>query len=273
MKFYISADIEGISGVVDSSFTTREGYNYNTARILMTEEVNAAITGVQNTGEHFVLVNDSHGPMTNIDILRLDKRSNLICGNKKIDGMMEGLDSTFDGVIFIGYHCRSNTDGTLSHTHHSRVVLKMSVNNVEVGEFEMNSLYAYSMGVPVIFASGDDKFLMQVEEFNSSIKTVCTKDFITRLCSNNRHPDTVRADIARTLANVLEENLDEFQIQKASGEFTLEMQFMNSGMADICKLIPGVIKMAPNIVRFQSEKFEDIYRTRIALTILANTML
>ena len=31
--------------------------------------------------------------------------------------MMEGFDDSYDGVCFIGYHCRSNTAGIMAHTN------------------------------------------------------------------------------------------------------------------------------------------------------------
>ena len=56
MKVFISADIEGISGVVSKAHTTSEGYDYQRARMLMTQEVNAAILGALDAGAEEILV-------------------------------------------------------------------------------------------------------------------------------------------------------------------------------------------------------------------------
>ena len=96
MKVFISADIEGISGVVSKAHTTSEGYDYQRARMLMTQEVNAAILGALDAGAEEILVNDAHGSMTNILIEELNPKASLISGTPKMLGMMEGIDDSFD---------------------------------------------------------------------------------------------------------------------------------------------------------------------------------
>jgi D-amino peptidase len=66
VKIYISTDIEGISGVVNSSHVSQQGYDYNRARKRMTDEVNAAVKGARHSGATNILINESHGPMTNL---------------------------------------------------------------------------------------------------------------------------------------------------------------------------------------------------------------
>ena len=128
MKIYISVDIEGISGVTNWGFTHEGGYNYERARRFMTEEVNAVIRGAKKAGAEEILVNDSHGPMTSILIEELDEDVVLISGNKKILGMMEGIDNTFDAVMLIGYHGRHNTSGILAHSYNGSVVSEIKLN-------------------------------------------------------------------------------------------------------------------------------------------------
>ena len=66
MKIFISADIEGVAGVVVPQHGAPGNPEYERARRLMTQEVNAAIAGAFEGGATEVLVNDSHGPMTNL---------------------------------------------------------------------------------------------------------------------------------------------------------------------------------------------------------------
>ena len=63
MKAYISCDVEGISGVVSSEETPRGNKEYERARKLMTEEVNAAIEGALVGGAREIVVNDAGGPV------------------------------------------------------------------------------------------------------------------------------------------------------------------------------------------------------------------
>lgn len=106
VKLYISADIEGVAGVVHSEHTTRDGREHDRARMLMTEEVNACIRGAVAAGANEIVVNDSHGTMRNIIPELLHTEASLISGSPKKLAMVEGLDETFDAAVFIGYHTK-----------------------------------------------------------------------------------------------------------------------------------------------------------------------
>ncbi|MBX8814654.1 M55 family metallopeptidase, partial [Ochrobactrum sp. MR34] len=68
---------------------------YERARRLMTEEVNAAIEGALAGGAEYILVNDSHGPMVNIIPEMLHPTAELILGRPKKFNMAAGLDESF----------------------------------------------------------------------------------------------------------------------------------------------------------------------------------
>src|SRR5882757_1488387 len=93
-KVYISADMEGISGIVDMDDTQPTGRDYQQGRLLMTEDINAAVRGALAGGATEIAVNDAHGPMRNILPERLHEKAMLIRGKAKPMGMLEGLDKT-----------------------------------------------------------------------------------------------------------------------------------------------------------------------------------
>ena len=83
----------------------------------MAEDVNAAIRGALAGGATEIVVNDSHGSQRNMLPEDLDPSARLISHSFKRYGMMEGLDETFDAVLFIGYHAKADTPGGLfAHT-------------------------------------------------------------------------------------------------------------------------------------------------------------
>lgn len=88
-KIYISADMEGISSIVDMDDTQPVGRDYQQGRKLMTEDINAAIRGVLAGGAKEVVVNDAHGPMRNILPEQLHEKATLIRGKAKPMGMLE----------------------------------------------------------------------------------------------------------------------------------------------------------------------------------------
>ena len=103
MRIFISADMEGVAGVVHTEHTARDGREHDRARRLMTQEVNAAVEGALQAGASYILVNDSHGTMRNILPELLHPEADLITGSPKPLSMMQGIDPTFDAAFFIGY--------------------------------------------------------------------------------------------------------------------------------------------------------------------------
>jgi len=273
MKIYISADIEGISGVVNSSFTGQNEFEYRRAQKLMTSEVNAAIRGAKLAGADTILVNDSHGTMTNILIEELDEQASLISGNKKLLGMMEGIDSSFDAVLLIGYHARHNTPGVLSHSYYSRVVTEIKINGNVVGETEFNSMVAGYFNVPVVLVSGDNILAEQVKTFNDQIDTVVVKQAHGRYTAENLHPKKVNQLLTEKIHETLKDKIKIIQPTKIDGHVVLEISFMYSGMAEQTLYIPGVELVEPNKVKYDAKDIIEAYKMSSALITLAASTL
>src|SRR5687768_3319108 len=163
-RVYISVDMEGISGVNGDDQTSAGQPEYGRARKLMAEDTNAAIRGAFEGGATDVLVNDSHGGQRNLLPEDLDQRARLISHSFKRHGMMEGLDDSFDAVIFVGYHAKADAPrGLFAHTG-SGVVRDLQINGRSVGEGGMNAALAAYYGVPVVSVSGDDVAIAEVKE-------------------------------------------------------------------------------------------------------------
>ena len=83
----------------------------------MTEEAKAAIAGAREAGATEFVVADSHGSMQNLLMERLPEGRPVVRGSPRPLGMMEGIDATFAGVMFIGYHSgTTNPQGVRAHT-------------------------------------------------------------------------------------------------------------------------------------------------------------
>jgi D-amino peptidase len=72
-KIFISADLEGVVGVVTGEQLGPSGFEYNRFREFMTAEVNAAIQAAKDAGATEILVADSHGNGQNLLIEKLPK--------------------------------------------------------------------------------------------------------------------------------------------------------------------------------------------------------
>lgn len=117
MKILISTDIEGVAGVFHHDQVRAGNPEYERARLLMTHEANAAITGAE-AGATEVLVNDSHGGFRNMPPDLLDPRAQAVMGKPRYLSMMAGVDDGVNAVCMIGYHSRARPRH--SGAHHQR---------------------------------------------------------------------------------------------------------------------------------------------------------
>lgn len=197
LSVFISADMEGISGIVDNEYTSPGKSDYGRARQLMTEDVNAAVAGAVTGGATSVIVNDSHGPMRNILIEELHPTARLISGSPKPLSMMEGILGQEDGVaggpgakpwdmaFLVGYHARAGTaNAILDHTW-TGVIFEVFLNGREVGEIGLNAALAGSVGVPVALVTGDDKACAEaVALLGDQLQTAVVKRAVGRYAAD-----------------------------------------------------------------------------------------
>lgn len=167
LKIYISADMEGLTGVVTGDQLGPGGFEYERFRQIMTDEVNAVIDAAREAGANEFLVSDSHGNGQNLLIDQLPDDVEIVRSWPRALGMMQGIDDTFDGVIFVGYHASTtNSTGVRAHTKSSANVTDLQVNGQHMSEGSWNAAIAGEFGVPVILVTGDDA---AVEEVSSQI--------------------------------------------------------------------------------------------------------
>ena len=168
-KIFISIDMEGITGVVQPAQLGpgADGWEYGRAREWMTGEARAAIDGAKAAGATEILIADSHGNMQNLLIDQLPDDVRIVRGSPRPLSMMQGIDDSFAGAIFIGYHASEyGADAVRGHTMSSARLLHVKLNGAEVGEGVWNAAIAGSFGVPVLFISGDRA---AVEQFRKTV--------------------------------------------------------------------------------------------------------
>jgi len=259
LKIFISVDMEGIDGVVHSDQTSAQGSEFARARKLMMEEVNSAIDGAIAAGATEILVNDSHGTHRNLLIEDLRPPARLISSSIKPYGMMQGLDSSFAAVIFIGYHARAGSPvGVLAHTG-TDAIADLKINDTRVGESGMNTLFAASLGVPVVMLTGDNIAVAQARELTPDIETVEVKEAIGTRSAVFRPVQEVRTAI-RTTAEHSIRNLAAHRPLSLKPPFTFEVTFHNTTLADLAEAIPTVKRAGPATVTYTRDDFRAGYR-------------
>ena len=134
--------MEGITGLPDDTYVDSRKPNYERARKIMTEEANIVINAAFAAGCSEVIVNDSHSKMNNLLIDRLHPDAKLITGDVKPFSMMQGLDLTYDGIMFIGYHARAGMPGVMSHSM-VHAVRNFYLNDYVIGELGFNAFVSW----------------------------------------------------------------------------------------------------------------------------------
>jgi len=271
MKVFISADMEGVAGVVDKEHTLRDGKEHERARKLMTQEVNAAIEGALEAGAKQILVNDSHGTMRNIIPEDLNENAELITGSPKPLSMMQGIDSTFNAAFFVGYHAMRGTyHGILEHTYHSGVVSDVFFNGKRCGETGINAAVAGCFKVPVALVTGDKAVTDEARLLLGKVETVKVKEGVGRSAAKCLSPIKARSLIKAGAKNALSK-VKSFKPLILNSPINLEAVFVNVGMADTAEMIPGVKRKDGRTVSFIASDVLEAYKALNAMIALAGT--
>jgi len=266
MNVLISVDMEGIAGVVTGDHVSSDHKEYERFRRLMTAETNGAIEGALAGGATGIVVNDSHGGMTNILIEELNPAAELISGSPKPFGMMQGIGPSVDGVFFVGYHAASGTGAAvLEHTWSGRVV-KVHLNGQVVGETGLNAALAGAYGVPVVLVTGDRAVTEEARALLGEIETVAVKEGITRTTARCLHPQVAQERIRQTAERSLGLTVPPFIVPPP---ITLRVAFQRALHADQASLIPGSRRVDGRTVEWTGEDMPTVYKVFEAMAALA----
>ncbi len=268
MRVYMSVDIEGVCGVVNGESTSPSGRDYDRARRQMTAEANAAILGALEAGATRIVVNDSHGSMTNLIPAELDEAAELIQGSPKPLSMMEGVQAGFDAAIFVGYHARMLTHGILSHTISGRTVSTVLLNEQPMGETSINAAIAGYYGIPVVLVAGDDCVAQEAKEMLGNVETVVVKNAITRYSACSLHP----AKACRLIKDGVKQalgKLDQHKPYMPQGPYTFSLRFIQSGQADAASIMPGTVRVDGQTVSYTNDDFMQAFMGLRAMITLA----
>lgn len=269
MKIFISADMEGISGVVTMEQIEPGARDYERARRMMTREVNAVIEAAVECGAGEIVVNDSHDNMDNILIEELNPKAVLISGSPKPLSMMQGIDKSADAVFFVGYHARAGTpQAVVDHTYCFRV-LSAKINGKPMSEAGLNGRLAGYFGVPVAFLSGDQHAVACAKEELRDPVGVVVKEAVGRNAAVTYPFDVVKQRLRAGVAEAMK-HLGAFEPTAEKGPVELEVSFSISGMADMAVLIPGAYKKDGRTVVYTAKDYMEAFKVFRAMLVLSS---
>ncbi|MFE6917618.1 M55 family metallopeptidase [Streptomyces rubiginosohelvolus] len=281
MKALISVDMEGISGIVHSSETNPERYDYQRGRELMTAEANAVIAGVldaEPTAD--VLVADAHGTFRNLLPEQLDRRARLVRGKPRALNMLAGLDEETDAALFVGYHVSAGEGpGVLAHTMNGEILdvrvtgrapdEDVRITGRSLGEIGLNAAMAGHLGVPVVLLSGDDAACAEAAALIPEAVTVPVKEALGMAAAVTLHPEEARDRLRRAAADAVSRRR-EIPPLSLTGPLAVEVDLASPHTIDLATLVPGVSRTAgARTVAFTAPDYGTAYRLILLLAQLS----
>jgi D-amino peptidase len=272
MKLFLSTDFEGVSGIVAWEQIIEGNSEYEQGRRLLTNEVNAVISGALGAGVEEFVVNDSHHYMRNLHPQDLLGKAMLITGKHKPMYMMEGLDSSFDGICFVGYHGSIGAEqAVLSHTYNPGAIWEVRLNGEIVGESAINALVAAYYNVPIIFISGDAVTVQEAQTIAPNAQKVIVKQSLGRFAAAHIHPQVACEMLQKGAARAIR-NLKEMRPPVFTKPVSLEVTFLVADMSEMALWIRGVERVGPRSITIQSEDFLELYRVFVTVVTLTRSL-
>jgi D-amino peptidase len=258
LKIYISADMEGIAGVVTGEQLGPQGFEYARFREFMTQEVNAAIEGALAGGATQIVISDSHGNGQNLLIEKLPKEVLIVRSWPRPLGMMQGIDETFAGAIFIGYHTgTTNLQGVRAHTLSSARLTDVRLKGVSVSEAGINAAIAGHFNVPVIMVSGDDAVVKETTALLGNIEGAVVK-WASGFHSAKTMTPTASCDLIRDKARRAVSRLREFTPYKLMAPIELSVTFKNYRMSEVLSYLSIVERTDAHSIKFVGKDIVEV---------------
>ena len=272
MDVFISIDMEGVAGITTLRQTYRGTDDYGWARELMTEEANAAVAGAFDAGIDRVVVSDSHGDMGNLLPHRLDQRAELVQGTPKVPfSMMSGIESGFLCSLFLGYHAGAGTQGAILDHTYTGFIVDVRVNGERWNETVLNAALAGTFGVPVALVVGDRACCDQATAKLDGVRTLSVKEGLGATSGRSQSPELARTLIRAATQEAIRQagDLRPFQPRPP---YTLEVDVLNTRIADVAALQLRTERPAPRTLRLESDDIRELYQVLLSWMTLGQTV-
>ena len=258
MKIYISADMEGVVGVVTGEQLGPQGFEYQRFREFMTQEVNAAIEAAFEAGATEIVVSDSHGNGQNLLIEKLPKNILLVRSWPRPLMMMQGIDETFAGAIFIGYHTgTTNPQGVRAHTISSARLADVRLKGVSVSEAGINAAIAGHFNVPVIMVSGDDAVVKETTKLLGDVEGAVVKWSTGFHSAKTMMPEAsyqlIRDKVKKAIGRI-----KDFKPHKLAGPIQLDVRFKNYRPSEVLSYLSIVERTDAHSIRFTGKDMIEV---------------
>jgi D-amino peptidase len=259
IRVLVLHDMEGLSGQSDPRtylFANREFYKQG--QELLVADVNAVIDGLFAGGATAVDVVDGHGsgnPEPDILQDKLDPRAKQVFRDKPFRQYVDLVEpGVYDAVAVVGMHAKTGSRGFASHT----ITLGMEVilNGQSITETEIVAYSFGRAGVPVIFASGDDRLREDLRTL-PWIEFVTVKRATSASTAEPRPVEEARAELRAKAKRALERR-GEMKVITVTTPVQAALHAVHPASLTMMEGVPG-INYANNTVSFTAPDFQAAY--------------
>ncbi|GAB4309601.1 MAG: M55 family metallopeptidase [Candidatus Bipolaricaulota bacterium] len=259
MRIYISADIEGVTGVTHWDETDIGKPGYEAARRQLVAEVRAACAGAAEAGAQEILVKDAHDTGRNLTPVDIPPGARLLRGwTGHPLAMVEELDSSFTGLVLVGYHAPAGSVGSpLAHSLSTRLHA-LTLNGEPASELRLAAYSAAYVGVPLLFVSGDEEICDEARRLNPALGTFAVKRGVggaTLSVDAERAVAGIRDGVAAAVARDPQQGKIGLPPQ-----FTVEVTYRDHPQAHRASFYPGATLPTPRTVGFETPDFMEVLR-------------
>jgi D-amino peptidase len=271
----ISTDMEGASGVVDYEHVFPGNILYQEARRWLTHDINAAVQGCKDAGAEEIVVTDAHSMRPNVVFEDLHPEAQLVVGGTRSDRpqlVMGSLDESYDVALLVGLHAAAHyPGGIISHSYHLPTNFwEVRINGTAVGEPEIATALAGSMGVPCGLITGDDVTVSEYLKIQPDVESVIVKWALDRTAARclslAKTGELIREGAKRAVERAQAGELSPWTFEPP---LTLEITCANYGLANKLSGVPSAQRLANRVVGISSDSFAGLYRGLLVFCYLA----
>ena len=240
LRVLIIHDMEGLSGQDDPSTFFFGTDLYPTGQKLLAADINAVVDGLYAGGATEVVIADGHGsgsPDPDLSTELLDPRATQIFRDEPFDTYFDLPESEeIDAVAVVGMHAKTGSRGFASHT--LTLGIDILINGQAISETELVALSWGRVGVPVIFASGDDRLAEDLQTM-PWIQFVTVKQATAADSAVLRPVEDARRDLREGATRAVE-NLVSAKVMKVSKPIFTSLHAVPPASLRFLEGIPGI---------------------------------
>jgi len=172
--------------------------------------------------------------------------------------MMQGIDASFAGAIFIGYHASTtSSEGVRAHTISSARLADVRLNDRSMSEAGINAAIAGHFNVPIIMVSGDDVVVKETTGLLGNIEGAVVK-WAGGFHSATTMTPEASYQLIREKAQKAVGHIKDFKPYKLNGPVKLDVRFKNYRPSEMLSYLSVVERTDSHSIRFVGKDIIEV---------------